>query len=481
MKFISLFIVLLISCNTKNNIITLKLTTAQQLEDLIVLKHILQKAHPGLYEYITQEEFNKQFIIIEKGIKKEQSIIDFSNSLMGIINRIGCSHTDMYLPNELVDTLHGLKQFFPIPLIYTNDSLIVNSNEFNIPLGSAIISINSVYYKDILNKLKLYQQVDDNITSQAKTYVAEEFANTYFRHYGPFNKFNISYLSPDSVPESHTEIINAETFREAQNYTDYYFFDQKPDYDMEIYNSNTAYMAVRTFGYDEFALKNGFNHFVENSFRLLKKEGIKNLIIDIRDNTGGNYDQMFELITYLTQKPIFTEFKMARTAFKKIPETSYLDSTFKADYTKSIEDYIDSNFKKAYNGFWYSKNIPAREWKQSPYNFKGKVFLVINPKVSSAASMFASLLKDEERAVMVGEETGASPIENNSFDFIEYILPNSKLNINIPLVHVKFNTTNIKPFKNHGLMPLHIVPTTSADIIDNKDPQLSYILDVLIK
>lgn len=478
-----IFTVLVSSCKEKpQTFLDAELPAKDLKEDFTYFRMILESVHPGLYQYQTKAQVDRQFDSVYNLLRSNDNALSFYNHLVPLVNNIHCGHTSLYLPAALSDSLRKLNGFFPIPLSVIDNRLIVNSTSYEIPLGAEIISINKEKAGKLLPMLWKYEPVDGFNTLYQQEEGVWDFAMNYFLLKGPQSSFTIRYTTEDDE-KLRQATVQADTYADAldNNFSNrHYYFAEDVNYDMDVADSiSTAIMTVYTFGYDTYSTDRAFTRFVKNSFRLLQRSPeIKTLVIDLRNNTGGNFHDMFYLYSYLTRKQEWKEFKSAFTVFNRIPFTPYLAKG--ENDIEGIQASIDSSFDHRRLGRSV-RQYADNETKYAAANtFKGKVYVITNTNVQSAASYFAALLQDEGRASIIGSETGGSGSNTNSFHVLTYELPHTHIRLNVPVVHAEFSL-----HRNHsggrGVMPDYPVPLTLADIETNNDPQLSFVLDSLIK
>ena len=451
-------------------------------EDFTYFRLILESVHPGLYQYSSQKEMDHEFDSVYNSIKENTTVLDFYNRLSGISNNVHCGHTSLYLPAAFNDSIRKLNGFFPVPLSVIDNRLIVNSTNYDIPLGAEITSINGSRVDKILPKIWKYETVDGYNNMYQQEEGVWDFAMNFFLLKGPQKKFTIRYKTTDDPERTGEETLEPETYSTAadNNFTNrYYYFAEDVNYDMDIIDSiKTAVLTVYTFGYDTYSTDRAFTRFVKNSFRLLQQSpDIKNLVIDLRNNTGGNFHDMFYLYSYLTRKEEWKEFKSAYTVFNRIPFTPYLAKG--ENDVEGIQASIDSSFDHKRHGRSVRQYADNETKYAALHPFTGKVYIITNSNVQSAASYFAALMQDEGRAKVIGAETGGSGSSTNSFHVLTYELPHTHIRLNVPVVHADFSLRKTYA-GGRGVLPDYPVPLTLADLKTNTDPQLGFVLDSLI-
>lgn len=453
-------------------------------EDYDLFRRILEKAHPGLYEYHTKFEITNLFDSIRQTITQDLTKREFYNQLSYIIDNIGCTHTAVYLPDADIRNIDHKRFFFPLNLIYIENKLCVNASDDDLPLGAVIVSINNMDADSILKQLLNYHTTDGFITKAKYKMAAENFGYYYYLRFGTSETFEVRYKT-NNEGFIKNATLNAIAYKklEEKSGRQFYYDANDYDYDLRIDDTlGTAFMSIRTFDFSSVSRDKVFTNFIQNSFRLLNSNpSIKNLIIDLRENNGGNYKNCFQLYSYLTNKS-FHEFDIAWTKFKTVPFAAYISDNFRGGEWDAVEEIIDQDFNKDSADLHFLTPEKNEWWHPNGNRFTGNVYLVTNPSVSSAAAYFAALLYNEGRATIVGEETEGGYYKHNGFHLVEYELPNTKIGFSFSIANVK----HALPGKFNeplgmGVIPNRIIPSTYKDFIKNNDTQIQYIIDSLIK
>jgi C-terminal processing protease CtpA/Prc len=101
--------------------------------------------------------------------------------------------------------------------------------------------------------------------------------------------------------------------------------------------------------------------------------------------------------------------------------------------------------------------------------FRGKVVVLIDASNSSATFQFARLVREQRLGTLVGETTGGSLRGINGGAFFFLRLPNSQIEMDLPLIGT-FPTT---PQPDAGLTPDVRVAATAEDIAHDRDTALA--------
>ena len=188
---------------------------------------------------------------------------------------------------------------------------------------------------------------------------------------------------------------------------------RSPTVKSKNYGEDYAYMTdslnnVAIMEFNKFSNPARMELFADSMFSDLRQKRISNLIIDIRNNSGGDSGVGDILLKYISDKP-FTQFD--KMLVKITPKT--------------IELSGDSTMQP---GLYYIETDTAQ--MEKPFtneegHYDGKVFLLISNRTYSSASSFAWIFKKLGIGKIIGEETGGMNVSYG--DVVTYTMPISKL------------------------------------------------------
>lgn len=469
------FLFLLPACNPKNNNDPFSATISKKKarEDFMLFRDILQQAHPSLTEYITEERKTFLFDSVYKTIDRSLTYRSFYNKLTFICDEIGCSHTYTSFPQIISDSIQNRKLFFPLPVILINDALYTNSDHTLVP-GSKILSVNGLSTDKLLDSLSIYHTVDGNHRRTQAYMAADDFSIDYFAHFGGTEKFEILVKDTSGyVQTQHLDAITLEEWHQRNSNLSYY---DATDVTFSLeFRPASGYALIRlpSFEFNSSSQQMAYENFLQNSFELLSaKPDVQNLVIDLRENTGGDLYNCFLFYSYLA-KDSFYEYRDVASHITEVPYTEYVTAPY-YDRVKHVNRKLDTSFVKSNSSVYNLAPKSIDLWKPSPYAYKGKVYIITNAKVVSAASYFA-LLSRQAGAKLVGIETAGGDYTGNGFTMLEYKLPYSQIRFGFPYAQIRY--TYGKPKTGRGLIPDYLVPDTYQSFKNNSDQQLSYLTD----
>jgi C-terminal processing protease CtpA/Prc len=458
------------------------------LTDLKIYKEIIETSHTGMYLYTTKLEFDSVFKAVKKQIETGEIklITDFYLALAKIHTKINCGHSSVYPSESLfVSVKKNQKAFFPLQVMFIKDTLVVSADYNEIKKGTQIVKINNKFVKQITADAFKIISSDGYNTTNKYYQLAEDFTSQYFILYGIQGKFELEVIQYPSKKISKITIDGL-----IPNYTTQ-TIEERPITDLSYINKKTALLTVNSFATETNKNQKIFFKFLKNSFKEIREKEIENLIVDIRENTGGDDGNDMELASYLINKhfkentyrklntidlPLYPEYlhpewkKMLGLPSKITPQQ------IKAKASKRIA----KEFYKGDDGAYYYKEKYIIKKDPQKYLFSGNTYILISGKVFSGGSLFSALVRDKSNAIFVGEETGGGYYRHTGSIPLIYALPNSGLVFSIFIV---INEQDVEQnlFPNgRGIIPHFEVYPTIKDFVEENDAVLEYVKENLI-
>lgn len=179
-------------------------------------------------------------------------------------------------------------------------------------------------------------------------------------------------------------------------------------------NGNGDMQDQNTFDNSEFC------HFIDSAFNTFAKKESKNLILDLRDNLGGDNTFSDYMTAYFATKPfsIASSFRM---------KTSQMTKNFFKDIDKPEHQELKEQIMSLENGSYFESKITLTNPHSEPKRFNGKVYVLINRYSYSMAAYAAAIIQDNNFAEIIGEETS----ENVSTYVGSHVfkLPNTQITV----------------------------------------------------
>jgi C-terminal processing protease CtpA/Prc len=240
-----------------------------------------------------------------------------------------------------------------------------------------------------------------------------------------------------------------------------------------LHDSVTAVLTVNGLEY-------GDEEYYQQYFYSLNKSKIKNLILDVRRNPGGDVRIISSLMSYLAD----SSYQIIKKIIAKKPDPT------QNNYTAYFNPSITRSHKAGYltgqkEGNWYAIGTSAEIGKIIGYtpkakkdNFKGNLYVLIGGGTFSNAANFTAALKVyRKNVVFIGSETGGTELGCGGGTNQELTLPHSKVVVTIPLMRLISASSN--PKDGRGLIPDVEVLYTPEAITQKQDLELEKALQII--
>jgi C-terminal processing protease CtpA/Prc len=308
--------------------------------------------------------------------------------------------------------------------------------------GEQILEINGIKTAEMVHKMEtLYSGESLKIKHKS---IADKFRFLVWMLYSFDDEYEL--LIKDNQNEVRTLTVPGVSGADFKKNIQRKPTESKETYSLDIHPDKS--MAVFRIG--SFADLNGFCAFADSAFKQIQTLQIQNLILDVRDNSGGRSIVVDSLMDYLTAKP-YAQYKQI-----EMRVSQELKDYYKVRYPNKF-DWINS---LANNEVVVSRpdvTLPH----DSKLRFEGNLFLLTNTGTYSAASTFAGVFKDLELGTIIGEETGGTIAYYGDFWFLQ--TPNSKIKFHVsPKRFVQFGGADY----DRGVLPNLQVPDVNDSIID---------------
>ena len=473
-----------------------KLSPKQMKEDLTVFRAIREKANSGLYRYRSHQSMDSIYSEAFNKVKNELNITDFYKILLVLTDFEGSNHNGTSLPYKVSAVMEKDRGYFPFFMKYVDGKMLVNNSNIEIPLGSQIININGISEQELQKRFYKYITTDGyNLTAKQRASTENVFGWIFPFEMGISDSFDIEYKIPGS---QQIQIVQLKSISQEENRNRYFArhsakldsitdLNVQEKYSFQRINEHTALLNFRIFTMasnaedPDFAT---FSSYLDSVFTLLKTEKIPNLVIDIRNNPGGNDPTYEKVFTYLTDHT-FKENKEAFILFSKLPYPQYFkmeseDKNNRKRELNSTNGYLQDVFAVQKEGRFYQNQSHNPLYYPDSNRFTGNLYLLIDEHVGSAASHFASLVRGYSAATIVGMETSGGYYGHNGHFPVEYVLPNSQITTRFSIVHVEQDAPmrTDQPI-GRGTIPDYTIPLSFEDFMKNEDSQMKFVLKLI--
>lgn len=456
--------------------------------DIGLLKKILEANHPSLYWYTSKDSLDNYFNTVSNSIKDSLSEVEARNKIASILSKIRCGHTSARFSKSFGKQLKTHQYpHFPLSIKTWGDSMVVIGSflpkDSIFKRGTIITSINGRTNKQILDSLFNLISTDGYGNNFKSQLISGSFPSWYRMGFGIDSSYTITYIDSLGVVRKETignyspiiskgkpskKLDKSITIEKKTPKKQTRKAAQLALRSMTIDTINsTAYLRLTTFS------SGNLRSFFKKSFSQLAQTNTKNLIIDLRENTGGYLRLSNLLARYISDKP----FKNGDTILAKTRSIQY------PFYVReSIKYWVCAHLvaRKQPDGYYHYRGEEKSYMKPKTSNhFDGKIYILQGGYTFSAASLFIASIKGQSNVTTVGEETGGGSYGNTAMYLPTIVLPETRLRVTMPMFRLVINANN--PKNGRGILPDVFIPPSSVAIKNGIDLKLATVKEMIKK
>ncbi|MFZ5353260.1 MAG: S41 family peptidase [Bacillota bacterium] len=421
------------------------LTREEALEDLEELERVISKVHPATIEGLSAK--TKSLIEAAKNNMGETiELDDFYFKVQDIL----CSLKDAHTSTAIYSPLKG-ERTLNVSYAWLYDGLYVTKDIATLMKGDKVLAIGGKSVEALFDELSRIIPHENDIWVRG---AGESMLNREYiiKHIGLINEDSkIDF----EVLRNGSKINVSAKFDDLKGNLISYFPEFKKDFTYDILKED----SIGLFTLNTCKYNNKYKAFVKKFFTEVRDKKIQNIIVDLRNNSGGNSQVTDEFLTYFPIKQ-----------YKSFG--GYMRLSHEANEQRSYEFKISEDSKK--NKYEFPGSINVNELKDEKLLFNGDLYIINSKYTFSSANWFGVIVKDNKLGTIVGEPTGNSP--SSYGDILRFELKNSKIDFRVS--HKCFIRPDEKNTSN-TLEPDVLVETTISDILNNHDSQLEKVKELI--
>lgn len=409
----------------------LELTKQQVIEDIDFVISKIAEYHVSLVAGIS-DELIKQRNLKVQNLSDKTSVIDEWKIISEILSTLHDAHTTTFVPTCL--------SCFHFPLSH-DKNFVCTYEEL---AGYKIVEINDRSINEIYDEFKnrFPHEIDEWCHSNffCDYEVGKNENHTGYLVLGGidiFSPLKIKFQKGNEIIEKEirmllsNEVLSLKNKDQTESPNDYvsYKIDKESD--------------IAVFTLDSCDLNDRYINTVDALFDDVNKNRIKNIVIDVRNNHGGNS----RVIEYFLAHVSFSNLKSVKSECRKNGQLHTYD--YETISSEELRNLVSKKSGKCIS------NI-----------FNGNLYVTTSNKTFSSGMWWAMLLQDNKIARVIGEVPGNSPTSYGDSS-PSFTAPNSK---------IKFKSTFKKFYRpNKEADPNHIIP----DIQISAKQAINIIYDII--
>ena len=448
--------------------------------DFDVLERALISGDPGVYRYTSPATLEAAFKRARAMLGRPMDAAEFYRMLAPLIAKIKNGHTQLQWPKGLREKTLATEPVLPLGLRTLADDRIyifrdLHSEQHELA-GFELLSVNGHNAKWIASKMRTSLSEDGDIPTSRRRdssglALVENLALLLNIH-GPF--------SIEVRRDGHRKIVAVSGVIESdlvriwkQLYPDDREFRRAQDTDFRLLpGGSVALMRVSHWDDPDEHPENDLRKKFAEWFSILEANNTKTLIIDIRNNGGGEETLGTLLFSYLAKAP-FLYYKAALANAPQFDFLRYAEGHEEQDalprYVAPLKTGLNESLPAKHAAHYELVNRPNLGSQQpSKPHFDGQVLILIDGGSFSTSAEFAAICHSHRRATFIGEESSGAYYGDDSGITPTLVLPNTKLRIDVPLIAYYMAVNGVKN-PNRGILPDCPVRDTIQDELEGRD------------
>lgn len=379
-------------------------------DDIEQLINTFVRVHYNPFFQVTLKELTlKKKELLNNWEKDSISFKQFTVTGMKLSAMMSGGHSNMYWKNEKI--MPEIKSHYYLPfsgrlIDSTQRFIVTNSHISDIKVGMQIKTINGISVVELFKECMSYT---GGIEAYKIAYIEKAFPLYLFFNETLEAPYSIEiYNSGETISTKGLDVSGLSEFlNSAQVQVDYSFEVLDDDIGLISYNSCNNYKK--------------FDKFLKESFKTIQEENLDKLIIDVRENGGGDSGLNDLLLSYITRKP----YQQSSGRYWKVSEESKKAYSENKGYSRMFGKNFMAQYMNTPNQE-VIEDIDSTELThpvKPKYFFQGKSCILIGPSTFSSANFLADAVKTYDITKLIGTPTGE--YTNDFGEQISFTLPNS--------------------------------------------------------
>ncbi len=410
------------------------LQPAEMLEDFAYLVRTIEDVHPDPYGRIGKDEWERNKDTLRDLFASPLSAAQYYFAVNSLVTSAGDAHNIL----RFEETDRGL----PVTFEWVEEGLVIAEDYGQFRKGDLILTIGDQSPRQLLDRL-------DEIVSSENVYRVRDESRRHLRRRLVLDHLDL--VQNDSVLftiERGGELLELAAQLEVKlpglKERSEELLARRHDWHIDLENNLGVFNIVVCVD-DEV-----FRQDVEEFFAAVRGNEIENVVIDVRENIGG-------------------ESRVVESFLRHLPVQSYANYGSTIRYSKQAAERVGMRRTRGTSTF--SPSTRRIDPVENP--FTGDVFVLIGNQTFSAGNWIAVVFYDNELGTVIGEPTGNAP---SSFgDMISFQLPNTKFILGVSYKY--FTRPDPSNDPEDALYPHVLVSKTRDDIINDTDPVIRRVVE----
>lgn len=456
-------------------------SVAELREDFGVLRRALVDGDPGVYRYTPPGAMRRAFDSTLMLLDARMTAVQFFGVVAPVVALIRDGHANVRLPDTTLANWRAGELFLPFVVHVRHGRVVVFrdlSDGRDQAAGGTIESVNGLPADRLVALFLRATTGDGDVRSSRELDISgltfAENVNLLAGLRAPFT-VTIRPRGAARVTVLHFPGSARDALRDAwraRSPGDIELRTARPPTEFRLLDSaRVAILTIPGWGSsqadaDQRDLRGTFTR----AFATMRDSGTRALIIDVRNNGGGEDEPARVLFSYIAQHPF------------RWYDRIIVNDTSRYSFAKYIvepDSFGPDMLRRRADGRYdlVGESSLGRVFQPAGLSFGGAVFALMNGGSFSTSTEFVAHLKASRRATLIGEESGGAFQGNNSGFEPVLALPNTGLKLRLPLASYYMAVSGYGGDRR-GVMPDVALSPTVQDEQGGADPVLDAALAI---
>ncbi len=391
--------------------------------DFVYLTTTIERLHPNFSAIVDRQSYGSRKASILAALDRPMTRLEFFRLAATINGEFRDGHTELLAPREEWDAFKASSAGAPPLVIRFDEGGAVFSKALGIPIaaGSRLRAINGV------ETSALRERYTGRTSGEGLSFRWADASRQFPRETweeGLRPPYHLAWTAPDgTLRDAAANGVAFKTWDQARGTLGAATFHLNIE-------TGVAHLVVSSLD----APPAEFKAFLKSAFTQIRDKRVAVVVLDLRQNTGGDSRQGDLLQSYLSDDTLPA---LSRVSVRTSPEVkaayrTLLPPGFRWIPLNAVVPMLRGIQGGPDGGFYVfdpDGAAPRRRMFTNGLAFKGELYVLIGPVTYSSAVIFAAPLKYWKRAIFVGEAAG-EPLTFYG-DNYEFDLPNTKLQASV--------------------------------------------------
>ena len=454
-----------------------QLAAADVLADLAQLYTTLQAAHYDLYARASRHDYDALYAATRAAITGPRSPLEAAVQLQRFVAFGKVAHARIDAIYDAFDRYTSAGgAAFPLRFRVAGGRALVTENRSGVPAierGDQLVALDGQPIARWIDRTARDESADTPYL--AHVLMERDFPGLLWLETGPAARFTVGVRrgAGPTIEVTVPARTAAEQDAAARAQPPVLALDRTARI-ARIAGPGLAYLRPGPFynpepGADEFD-PTGFRRFIDDAFTGFVAAGAAALVIDLRDNPGGDSSFSDLMVGWFADRPLgFASSFRIRVSAQAIASNQQRIAAAPAD-PDSVSRRLAAAYARARLGDAIAFDVPAASPHPAP-RFAGRIYLLINRHSFSNTVAVAALVQDHRLGTVLGEETADLATTYGAME--TFTLAHTRLVVGFPKACIVRPSGDLAP---RGVVPDIAIETPIVETAD--DPVLQRALAI---